>query len=169
MKKLTYIFSILAIATATMFVGCKPETKGELGEPFDKLEGISGTWKISKFSQIDLNNPIQEERDLSEFFIVDGEESTSIVFSKDGQTFTVNPGPGKNYFGTTGTWAFDNNDAPSIITLTNSETLVESEFVLGSIVRSFDNTLVMQLKRVCDDGAGNVIDLVIYKFEFERQ
>lgn len=167
MKKKIYN-SVLAVLAATLiFVSCKPETKGELGEPFDKVEGLSGTWQVTKFSQIDLNNPIQEERDLSEFFIVPGEDATTISFTKDTRQFTVVPGPGRNYFGLEGTWSFDNDDAPSFLNLI-SET-DSSTFTLGSMVRSFDNTLVLQLKRSCDDGAGNVTDLVIYKFELARQ
>ena len=60
----------LAIAlVAATFTGCKPESNGELGVPFDKVEGISGTWQLNRFIQKDLNNPIKEERDLSQFYI----------------------------------------------------------------------------------------------------
>ncbi len=168
MKKRNILFSLSAIVLiALSLAGCKPEPEGELGTPFDKVSGMDGTWKLAKFSQLDLNNPVKEERDLSEFYLIDGEEVLSLTFNKSDKSYSVAAGAGKNYFGQGGTWGFDDDAAPSELNLFG--TLDTLTFSLGSMVREFDNTLVIELPRVCDDGAGNVVETVIYKFEFSRQ
>jgi len=159
------LFFILAVLT--LFAGCKPETKGELGSPLDKVKGLVGTWKVSQFSQIDLNNPIQEERDLTEFYIVEGEERLTLIFTEDGRTYSTVPGAGRNYFGTAGTWSFDDDTAPSTLILTNEAEKLE--LPLGAMVREFDNTLSIEVPRFCEDASGNRTNTVIYKFQFTRQ
>jgi hypothetical protein len=168
MKKRNILLSLSAIAIiALSLAGCKPEPEGELGTAFDKVAGMDGSWKITKFSQLDLNNPVKEERDLSEFYLIDGEEPLQLTFNKSDRTYSVAAGAGKNYFGEGGTWGFDDDAAPSELHLFGAlDTLT---FSLGSMVREFDNSLVIELPRVCDDGAGNVVETVIYKFEFSRQ
>ena len=37
------VFIILVLALAS----CEPVEYGELGEPFSKIEGIAGTWKVT--------------------------------------------------------------------------------------------------------------------------
>lgn len=168
MKTRNILLSLSAIAfIALSLAGCKPEPEGELGTPISKVDGMDGSWKITKFSQLDLNNPINEVRDLSEFYIVDGEEQLQITFNKSDRTYSVVTGAGKNYFGEGGTWGFDDDNVPSQLYLFGAlDTLT---FSLGSMVREFDNTLSLESPRVCDDGAGNVIKTVIYQFEFSRQ
>lgn len=157
-------FSILA--ASLLLVGCKPEPKGEIGTPFDKVSGFAGTWKITSFTQQDLNNPIKETRDLSDFYVVDGEEPLTLIFNSD-KTYSVQVGPGKNYFGTGGSWGFDNVEYPSFLMLyTPTDTI---QLSLGSVVRSFDNALSLELPRTCTDSEGNVTNTVIYSFNFARQ
>ena len=103
---------ILATGIALAFTACKPDTNGELGSPANKLEGMAGTWEITSFKQQDPNNPIREERDLSEFYIMDGQVPYRVTFNSDSMTYSVAAGPGKNYFGSGGRWAFDNAEYP---------------------------------------------------------
>lgn len=160
-------YTLLILATVILYAGCKPEIEGELGEPFDKLKGLEGTWRITTFSQLDENNPVKEERDLSEFYIVDGEEPMRITLSAASMTYTTAPGPGKNYFGDGGTWMLDNPQYPSYITFHSATDTMQ--FNLGSIVREFDTRMTIELPRYCDDGAGNLTPTVVYKFGFERE
>ena len=85
MKKIFILTAGIALALWT----CKPDTKGELGEPANKLDGMSGTWEIASFKQQDPNNPIREERDLSEFYIVDGETPYRLTFDKAAMTTSI--------------------------------------------------------------------------------
>ncbi len=147
---------------AGLFVGCKPETIGELGEPSDKLEGMGGTWELTSFIQQDPNNPILEERNLSEYYLVPGVEPMRIILDVPTQTYTVTVTEGKNFFGTSGTWSLDDNLAPSTITLVNSSDTLE--LFLGNMVLPTSNNMGLQYHRVCSDGFKNVI----YKFNFQR-
>lgn len=143
-----------------LFQGCKPEIEGELGEPFDKSEGIAGTWQLNSFVQKDLNSPVQEERDLSSFFVDGTVTPLQLSFAADG-TYFVAIEKGKNYFGEGGQWMFDDPDYPSLIELhTATDTLV---YNLGSMVRTFDPSMKIEYRRSCNGTATN-----IYTFEFNR-
>lgn len=159
----------IALVAATL-TGCKPENKGELGVPFDKVEGISGTWQLNRFIQKDLNNPIKEERDLSQFYIREGFVPLEITFNGADRSYAVAIETGKNYFGEEGTWRFDNDMYPSFITLTTivNEEEVDLDFKLGSMVRTFDQTLLIELERGCSIGTPDAQPTVIYRFEFNR-
>lgn len=161
---------MLAIVGIAFIVACKPRTEGELGEPFSKIEGISGTWELARFIQKDLNNPIKEERDLSQFYIKENITPLRLTFDGNDLTYSIAIETGRNYFGEGGTWAFDDNDYPSFIFLTTTIDGVETvlEFELGSMVRSFDNTLLIELGRGCNLGTADEIPTVIYRFEFTR-
>lgn len=166
MKTLLNTTLVLAIALLS-FSGCKKKIEGELGTPFDKLKGLNGTWELVKFTQTDLNNPIKEVRDLSEFYIQEGTTPLRIIFDAADFSYTVEVETGKNYFGEGGTWAFDDNDYPSYLIL-DSGTSVQ-ELLLGRVVRESDNTLDVQLKRSCVDSDENETETVIYGFEFTRK
>lgn len=158
----SYILSLVAmsIVGAMLLQGCKPTIDGELGEPFDKSEGIAGTWELSSFTQKDLNSPVQEVRDLSGFFIDGMVTPLQLTFNADG-SYDVALEMGKNYFGEGGQWMFDDPDYPSFIELhTAVDTLV---YDLGSMVRSFDTTMKIEYRRACNGTATN-----IYTFEFTR-
>jgi hypothetical protein len=157
---------ILVTAIAMTVAACKPELKGELGDPANKLEGMAGTWEITSFKQQDPNNPIREERDLSEFYLVDGLTPYHLSFNKDSMTYSVAAGPGKNYFGTGGHWAFDNPNYPTYLYLyTATDTL---QTLLGSVVRPSDSQLNIQLENYCEAADGSRTTTAIYTFTFNR-
>jgi len=160
MKKILYIVFVLGLGS------CKPEIKGELGEPFSKVDGINGSWQLTTFSQRDENNPIKEVRDLSEYYIIDGQESTKLTFNSSDFTYSVEPGPGRNFFGTEGTWRFDNNEAPAYVFLEMpTDTL---QLTLGSMPRSIDTQLNLELPRYCVDANSNAVPTVTYIFNIQR-
>jgi Domain of unknown function (DUF5004) len=162
MKKIIFI---AAIASAVLS-SCKPEVKGEQGDAFDKVKGLSGKWEIATFMQQDPNNPIREERDLSDFYVVAGETPTRLNFNKDDKTYTVEAGPGKNYFGAGGAWAFDNDEYPTYLYLYNATDTIET--LLGSVVRESDQKLDIELENFCTDADGVKTTTSIYKFSFNR-
>jgi len=155
------LFFMIALAVG-LFSGCKPETTGELGEATDKLQGMGGTWELTNFIQQDPNNPVLEERDLSEFYLVSGVEPMRINLDVPTQTYTVTITEGKNFFGSNGTWSLDDNLAPSTITLMNATDTLE--LFLGNMVLPTSNNMGLQYHRQCSDGFKNVI----YKFNFQR-
>jgi len=149
------------VALAVLLVaGCKPEVCGELGEPFDKIEGMTGTWQLTSFSQKDLNSPVKEVRDLSSFYIDGITTPLELTFTADG-TYAVALEMGKNYFGDGGMWSFDDPNFPTYLELYSSDTLV---YNLGGIVRPFDNELNIEYRRECSS-----TPTVVYTFSFNRQ
>ena len=157
---------ILSTAACVLLIACKPDLKGELGTPSDKVEGINGTWEIATFSQQDPNNPIREERDLSEFYVIPGETPTQLTFDKTNRTYTVQAGAGKNFFGDGGSWGFDNDEYPTYLMLYTPTDTIQT--LLGSVVRPTDTQLRIQLENACVDAAGIKTVTSIYKFSFNR-
>ena len=166
MKYTAYKFGLLLITFILVFASCKPELEGELGEPFDKVQGMAGTWELSTFLQKDLNNPIKEERDLSDQFINGIDEPLQITFDGSDKSFSVELTNGKNFLGEEGTWSFDNNEYPTALLLETGTDL--TQFELGSVVRPFDNVLSIQLDKSCIDTEGETTETVVYIFNFNR-
>lgn len=167
MRTMNTFKSLLLLAgMAALFSGCKETIEGEPGTPFDKVKGLEGTWELSRFSQIDLNNPVLEERDLSEFFLVEGVTPLRLIFNGSDNSYSVEITEGKNYFGNGGTWTFDDPQYPSFLLLNDG--FNELGFELGKVVREFDSTLELDLRRGCESG-GTLTETVIYHFEFTRK
>jgi len=140
--------------------GCKPEPEGELGESFDKVKGLTGTWQLTSFTQQDLNSPVKEVRDLSSFYIDGNVTPLQLTFNED-RSYSIALERGRNYFGEGGTWAFDDEAFPSYIHLFSGEdTLV---YDLGAMVREFDQDMSIEYRRDCNGTA-----TVIYTFSFTR-
>jgi hypothetical protein len=158
--------TIALFGSALAFTGCKPEVKGELGEPFNKVKGFTGTWEISQFLQQDVNNPINEERDLSEFYLVENEDVLRLTFNESPRTYSYTAGAGRNYFGNGGTWKFDNDEFPSYLILEDPADTLTLD--LGSIVKDTDNRMSLELPRYCIDGTGGSTKTMVYKFFFNR-
>ena len=159
---------IVALALGTVFAGCKPETHGELGEAFDKVKGLVGTWELQAFTQQDLNSPVKETRDLSMFYLDGIVTPLQLTFNED-LTYDVAIEMGKNYFGEGGTWSFDDDLYPTYLELM-TESARHSQcasrilvYNLGGMVREFDQSFNIEYRRECNGTPTN-----IYTFEFNR-
>ena len=164
MKQTTRFTAVASLYVSAVFLfmfnSCKPETNGELGEPFDKVEGMIGTWELQAFTQQDLNSPIKETRDLSDFYLDGIATPLQITFDAN-RDYAVAIELGKNYFGEGGTWGFDDDLYPSYLQLyTATDTL---EYNLGGMVRTFDQFMRIEYRRDCNTAPTN-----IYTFEFNR-
>jgi Domain of unknown function (DUF5004) len=156
------ISKITAVTLAAFFLAtCKPDIEGELGAPRDVFSGMAGTWKLEQFIQQDPNNPVLEERDLSEFYVVDGIEPMTLHLNATDFTYSVDITQGKNFLGDTGTWGVDNVEAPSQLMLFGTDTLTLN---LGSMIFPYSTNMSLQYHRSCSDGFKNAI----YKFNFKR-
>jgi hypothetical protein len=65
----TMLRATFALCAVASLWGCKPELQGELGQPFNKVDGMIGVWELNSFSQTDLQSALTEVRDLSELYI----------------------------------------------------------------------------------------------------
>ena len=162
----TSLSAVLILAIGAMSINaCKPESTGELGDPFDKIAGMTGTWELSSFTQQDLNSPVKEIRDLSAFYIDGTVTPLQLTFNAD-RTYSIALEMGKNYFGEGGTWGFDDDLYPTYLELFSTiDTLATDTLVynLGGMVREFDQQLAIEYRRDCGGTATN-----IYTFEFNR-
>ena len=162
--KRSFILPVLLLALAAAWNGCKPEIEGELGDPIDKRAGFLGTWELSSFTQQDLNNPVQETRDLSHLYIQEGAAPLRMDFNND-DSYTIQQEIGRNYFGTGGEWAFDDPSFPTFLILRDqTDTL---QYNLGATVRPYDNQMAIEYRRACGEGGARV-ETVIYTFTFNR-
>ena len=157
----TSLSAVLTLAIMAMAINAgKPESTGELGDPFDKVAGMTGTWELISFTQQDLNSPVKETRDLSAFYIDGTVTPLQLTFNAD-RTYSIALEMGKNYFGEGGTWGFDDDLYPTYLELfSTNDTLV---YNLGGMVREFDQQLAIEYRRDCGGTATN-----IYTFEFNR-
>jgi hypothetical protein len=155
-------FSFFLLAVAVLANGCKPQYEGELGEATDKVKGLSGTWELEEFIVQDPNNPVLEERDLSEFYIVDGVEPMRLTLNVSDKSYTVTNTIGRNPFGTTGTWQLDDEFAPSSFELYGANDTIKVE--LAALVLSTSNNLGLIQRRGCSSGFKSVV----YKYNFKR-
>lgn len=161
MKHLNPIRIALLLSVLAVMAGCKERIEGELGTPFDKVAGMSGDWELAAFTQTDLNNPVQETRDLSHFYTEGATTPLTLTFDAEG-SYAVAVEQGKNYFGEGGTWSFDDINYPTYLVLdTGSDTL---EFNLGAVVRPFDQQMSIEIRKGCQS-----TETVIYSFDFNRK
>lgn len=154
---------------AIIFVACDPVEYGEIGTPFSKVEAIEGTWKLSQISQIDEaaleQGGIYTELDLTDAFNF---TDYTITFSLDADTlpleFSIDAGAAPNFIDTLGTWTFDDNDLPTELLFTQSDsTNVTSKLKLIAPPRD-QNPLRMKYQRFA---GGNLI--ISYQYSFEKQ
>ena len=151
-----YMFLLLA---ALSFAGCKPE-EIVLDPPPSKLEGINGTFTLSSVTQVDpfvigSGNSLDVTSAFTKGTV------PSITFNSSTFDFTFNPGDAPNYLGSNGTWAFDNNDYPTLIAMNDGTS--QYDLKLLHTIRPQDKYLEVQFERSCD---GTVS--VIYQFKFAR-
>lgn len=165
MKKL-YKYWIASIAmglfVAITFNSCEKKVY-EIGTPTSKLDGINGAWNISAVTQIDEASPLKDEMDLSRFFIAPGEPALSLTFNSSDFTYTVIPGTGKNPFGESGKWAFDDVNYPSNVSLYSltGDTVVMG---LGRTIRPTDSSLFLNQQRTCEG-----TPVTTYQYIFDRK
>lgn len=157
-----YFTKIIVFISAVVLINsCKPNIEGEIGASRDVFSGMAGEWELTQFIQQDPNNPILEERDLSEFYIVDGIEPMKLNLNATDFTYTVDITQGRNFFGNEGTWGVDNVDAPSHLLLYGTDTL---SLNLSSMIFPYSTNMSLEYNRTCSDGFKHAI----YKFKFKR-
>jgi hypothetical protein len=149
---------LLLLLTATV-AGCKPE-EIVLDPPPSKLDGINGTFTLAEVVQIDPF-VIGGGNSLDVTSVYTSGAAPSITFVASDHTFTFDPGDGPDYLGSAGTWAFDNDDYPTLISMDNGTATYD--LPLLHTIRPQDEFLQFEFARSC---GGTVT--VKYQFKFAR-
>ena len=137
--------SILVLVVMLMGA-CKPEPFGEIGPRYNLATGISGSWEIEMVEGVDLTLPVPESRDISDFY-TGATDPIGLTFDAGSSMYTVkNPQTPGNIFGQGGTYAFDNPDYPTMLSLYDSsnDTIVVN---LLNMVREIDPNMGLSYTR----------------------
>lgn len=153
---------IILMACLGIIMSCKPEQTKKIGDRYNLLTGVDGSWKISKVMITDLTLPVPENRDISDFFL--SANPLQIEFDAAANTYVVSdPDVLGNPFGAQGTFAFDAEDYPTAMFLysSNQDTV---NLKLENMVREIDHQMGFTLEK--NDCASKYIS---YTYTFNRQ
>ena len=140
---------IFAAALMLGFQGCKPEKK-ELGPKSSQLDGINGSWVLTRTDQIDVNVQLAFTEsdtllDVSEVLL--NSTPMEINFNKESMLFNITAGNGSEMFkADIGSWKFDNNDYPSYVIL-NEGNVQQMNLKLIRPVRLQDRYLILKINK----------------------
>ena len=161
MKKNQLFLFLLALPLLGLFASCADDD-AEIGEAGSKLDGINATWVLDKVIQTDETAFVLSELDITHYYNADG-TPPEIVFNSSDFTYTVTDQGKRNFFGASGNWAFDDNNTPTMVTLTESGGS-DIELVLASTIRPVDQKLRVKFVKNCDG-----TPIITYLFEYVRK
>ncbi len=164
MKKIIRsLFPVLALLVVLSATGCREKRDLILGEPFSKLEGINGAWRLAQVEQVGLKEGSKQWGfDLTSAVV--GADPAQLTFNATDLTFTYVPNGSRDLLKLTGgSWAFDDVDYPTMVSL--DDAAVDVDLKLLAAIRIIDDQLKLQLRRQdCDNGW-----VLAYNLIFERQ
>lgn len=164
MQKILIFTSLLFL----FIVSCRPKDDFKpIGEPFDQVLGLKGTFKLAKVEQVDeLTSSLTKTLDVSDYCVGDNPMTLSFTIDTP-HTVTINPGNSADFLSggaSSLTWAYDRDDAPSYLTLSNG-----TQWSLLKPIREFDKQLFLKLvKYYTTDDNGNPKATITYQFTFDR-
>ena len=161
MKSVKISLSIVLLSLVIILSSCKKDHP-VLDPPGSKLEGINATWSLTEVVQVDVASIQQKKLNVSTAFV--GSTPLVMTFNSSDFTYTVTKGSGPNYFGDGGSWAFDDNEYPTQITLTPNSGAPKVLPMLHTI-RPVDTYLNFMYSRTC---ANDQDPYIAYEFKFVR-
>lgn len=144
MKNLAY--TLLFSLPALFILGCESEER-QLEPAGSKLDGIHDEWVLDRAVNFDSLNEVGV--DLSTYYIQNG-EAPELTMDSENLTYAFNARGKKSYFGSSGTWAFDDPDYPTSLTFTD-ENGNDHEVELIRTIRPVDQKLAIRIVRKCND------------------
>jgi hypothetical protein len=161
-------FLTILLVTGLLFTGCRPDSYSPLGDVSDNMTAISGTWKLTKVTQTDVESqrkgfPYAVE-DITSLFSYSTLQLTFNLTSGAPGAFTINNGSAPPITTiTSGTWKVDDAKAPKVISLVNGATT--ETMTLGAYPNAVSSKLKVKVTRT--DVATNKL-LIVYDYEFTR-
>ena len=163
-KTFRSLFPALALLVVLLAAGCREKRDLVLGEPFSKLEGINGAWRLSQVEQIGLKEGSKQWGfDLTSAVV--GADPATISFNSADLTFAYSPNGSRDLLKLTGgSWAFDDVEYPTMVSLDDAAA-TDLDLKLLAAIRIIDDRLKLRLVRPdCDNGW-----VLAYNLIFERQ
>ena len=157
MKRTLLFLSILSLS---LFNSCKEDPK--IGDASSKLNGINASWEVFEVIQSYPTLTGKVEWDVTYHYQND-EGNLEVTFNSDDFSYDVSAPGMNNIFGEGGSWAYDNDQFPTQVTLSqgSGEELV---LPLGAVVREVDQFLHLVYERDCGGEA-----YITYDFIFTRK
>ena len=152
---------MIALVAVFGFTGCDSDDIPPIGDAGSKLDGINATWDLVQVNVTDETSFPVATRDFTNFY-TSASNTPQITFNSADFSYSTAFSGKRNFFGSGGTWAFDDNDYPTMITLnsTDAGTIVVP---LTNTIRPTDSRLKIEVQKTCN---GSVTSK--YLFEFER-
>ena len=165
MKKIhRSLLPALALLLVLAATGCRDQRDLVLGEPFSKLEGINGAWRLAQVEQVGIKEGSKQWGfDLTAAVV--GADPAQLTFNSADLTFAYTPNGSRDLLKlSAGSWAFDDVDYPTMVSLTDTSGAT-GDLKLLAAIRIIDQQLKLQLLRPdCDNGW-----VLAYNLFFERQ
>ncbi|MDP1725209.1 MAG: DUF5004 domain-containing protein [Bacteroidota bacterium] len=163
--KNTYKLIMLLLFFTTIFSNCKKELK-EIGAVQSKIEGIKGKWELTRIIMVDTLATVPEPIEITDYF-QSFAKMPGITFDIGNNTYTSDvTGIAYDFFGSAGTWAFDDPQYPKTLTLTASGKAPVVFGLLASI-RPIDANLKIQKYKYCDSAMTDF--KYAYQLQLERR
>jgi hypothetical protein len=157
MRKLS-LFILLAVAAWA----CRPEPYDEIGPRYDLATGITGDWEIQRVDGVDLTLPVPETRNISDFY-TRADEPLGLSFDAASDMYSViNPQTPGNIFGQGGTFAFDDKEFPTRLSLYSGNDTIQVD--LMNMVREIDPEMGLSYTR---SACGTIY--FRYEYTFKRK
>ena len=149
---------LLLLTGVLVFSSC--EERRTLDPAPSKLEGINDTFTLTTVVQVDqITSEFDNTLDVSSAFI--GTNPSTITFNSEDFTWNYEPGDSPDYLGAGGSWSFDDNEFPTLISVNNGGTTFD--LTLLRTIRPQDQTLEFQLDKSC-----GTTPTVSYQYTFTR-
>ncbi|MBI1316465.1 hypothetical protein GC167_06350 [bacterium] len=149
------------LGSLLLLAACQPDPFKEIGPDYSLVEGITGTWMLSGMDLTDETQPVPETQDVGNPFLSD---PMTVQFDYNAGTYQVtDPGYGSDWIGNVGSFAFNNAEFPSAMSLypTGGDTILVE---LTQMVRSIDVEMGFKLRSdLCGDAN------LTYTYSFSRQ
>lgn len=173
MKKIK-IISLISLAIIALNA-CTPDNNFTIGAPQNRLQQLSGTWKLQTVTQIDLDakskgfvDPSRPDIDLIQQDITQGASYSdlSLTFNVDGSTipstFSINYGNAPKIFKiSSGSWKVDNLQSPGTVKLINSTDTITT--LLSNVNNLPQNLLTLQFIKYSGKKA-----VIQYNYNFKK-
>ncbi|MDD2277503.1 MAG: DUF5004 domain-containing protein [Bacteroidales bacterium] len=171
MKKILIYISIFTLAFSLLY-SCKPEELKPVGDPFDKVELMVGTWNVNRVIQVDVEATLKgyplyaRELDITNVFPDNSYTDLSITLNSD-KSFTLVKGNAYVNWPLSGTWDLNNPDHPSkLYLILQLDTLSLNFSSFSELMMSPAKLVISETKKQKVDD--KYIDAIYYNYEISK-